>query len=291
MQILVGTASWTDKTLIASKRFYPKGCSTAEARLRYYSQIFQMVEVDSSYYAMPSEQNSRLWAERTPERFRMNVKAFRLFTGHQTPFVALPKDILEALGPSDKKNLYYKDTPPEIRDELWKRYMAALEPLRAAGKLGALMFQFPPWLTRTKEGVAMVEHVAERTQGYTTACEFRHRSWFDKHTDDTLELLRAHDLVNVIVDEPQGFHNSIPQVWEVTSPHLAILRLHGRNAETWNVKDSSAASDRFNYDYPEEELRTLADLVKVLAERVSEVDVVFNNNFEDQGVSVRPRPS
>src|SRR6266702_5117979 len=91
MTIATGTASWTDPTLIASKRFYPPGCTSAEARLRFYATQFPLVEVDSSYYAMPSASNSVLWAERTPPHFTFNIKAFRLFTGHQTDRTKLPR--------------------------------------------------------------------------------------------------------------------------------------------------------------------------------------------------------
>jgi len=82
-EIHVGTASWTDKTLFASCKFYPRGCSTADARLRHYASQFSMVEVNSSYYAMPSERNSQLWAERTPPEFVLNMKTFRIFTGRR----------------------------------------------------------------------------------------------------------------------------------------------------------------------------------------------------------------
>ena len=116
-RILVGTASWTDKTLIASGRFYPSTCSTPEERLRYYASQFPMVEVDSSYYAMPSPEVAQLWAERTPPEFVFNIKAFRIFTGHQTSPAVLPKDIAAALGPIAKKNVYYKDLPREITEE------------------------------------------------------------------------------------------------------------------------------------------------------------------------------
>ena len=97
-RIRVGTASWTDKTLIACGRFYPRGASTAEGRLRYYASQFRIVEVDSSYYAMPTPQTAQAWAERTPEGFVMNVKAFRLFTGHQTEPKVLHGDLRDALG-------------------------------------------------------------------------------------------------------------------------------------------------------------------------------------------------
>src|SRR5213596_4170745 len=103
MPILVGTASWTDKTLIACGRFYPKDAKSAEARLRYYASQFNLVEVDSSYYAMPAPATAELWAERTPAGFVMNVKAFRLFTGHQTEPKVLHSDIQHALGPKPKR--------------------------------------------------------------------------------------------------------------------------------------------------------------------------------------------
>ena len=108
--ILVGTASWTDKSLIQCGRYYPSDVKTAEQRLRYYASEFPIVEVDSSYYAIPSEQTVRLWAERTPGDFVFDVKAFRMFTQHQTAPRVLPKYIRESL-PLDKKSLYYKDMP------------------------------------------------------------------------------------------------------------------------------------------------------------------------------------
>lgn len=140
--ILVGTASWTDKTLIACGRFYPKEARTAEGRLRYYASQFPIVEVDSSYYALPAAATSQLWVERTPHGFVMNVKAFRLFTGHQTAPAVLPKDFQQAV--PREGNLFYKDTPTELRDELWRRFHEALAPLRHAGRLGLVHFQFPP---------------------------------------------------------------------------------------------------------------------------------------------------
>ena len=142
-EILVGTASWTDKSLILSGRFYPPQVTTPEDRLRYYATQFPVVEVDSSYYAMPSEHNAQLWAERTPDAFVFDVKAFRLFTQHQTPPQALPKDIQQALGTLSKKNVYYRDMPEELLDQMWQRFETAIQPLKQAGKLGAVLFQFP----------------------------------------------------------------------------------------------------------------------------------------------------
>ena len=280
-QVTVGTASWTDKSLIASKRFYPRGCNSAEDRLRFYASQFPLVEVDSSYYAMPSEQNSVLWAQRTPADFTFNVKAFRLFTGHQTAPASLPKDIAEALGPIEKKNVYYKDMPADLLDAMWARYRSAIEPLRAAGKLGAVLFQFAPWVAFHPKNREHIEECQRRLEGLQLAVEFRNKSWFEgKHRDMTLDFESERGLVNVIVDEPNTTTNSIPPVWEVTVPALAIVRLHGRNQETWNVK-GDAASQRFNYDYTDQELKDFTRKISDLPADLSQV--VFNNNYEDQG--------
>lgn len=283
--ILVGTASWTDATLIKCGRFYPRGCSSAEARLRHYADVFPMVEVDSSYYALPSGRNAQLWAERTPEDFLFNVKAFRALTGHQTPRRALPPDILRALNlPAEGPPVYANKLPPEIVDELWRRYLEALEPLRTAGKLGALHFQFPPWFTAKRESYDYLLEVRRRLADYLVAVEFRHRSWMtESQRPATLAFEEELAFVNVVVDEPQGAANSIPSVWETTNPRLAIVRLHGRNEATWNLKESTSASDRFNYDYSEAELSALVAPIQTLARSVVQVHVVFNNNFEDQG--------
>src|SRR5690606_33876558 len=120
--------------------FYPEDATTPEERLRYYASRFPVTEVDSSYYGMPAERNAALWAERTPEGFVFDVKAFRLFTYHRAPVRALPSDLRAALGES-KPNVYYEDVPEAIRDELWRRFRAALEPLVAARKLGAVLLQ------------------------------------------------------------------------------------------------------------------------------------------------------
>ena len=142
-EILVGTCSWTDPTLIQSGRFYPDWARSAEARLQHYASQFGLVEVDSSYYALPNERASRLWVERTGEGFIFDIKAFRLFTQHPTPLVALPRDIREALPPQPKgkAHIYHRDIPSELTNELWNRFERALLPLDSAGKLGVVLFQ------------------------------------------------------------------------------------------------------------------------------------------------------
>jgi uncharacterized protein YecE (DUF72 family) len=281
--ILIGSASWTDKTLIDCGRFYPAHCRSAEARLRHYASQFPLVEVDSSYYGMPTPQNARLWADRTPEHFVFNVKAFRLFTGHQTSPDALHKDLQQALGPGASRTIYYRDTPGEIRDELWRRFIEALAPLKAAGKLGAVHFQFAPWVIRNRDGMAHVRHCVEMMQDHTVAVEFRNKTWLDdEHLEQTIVFERELGVVHTIVDGPQGFTNSVPCVWEATSPKLALLRLHGRNKAAWNSK-AAASSSRFDYWYSPEELAAMAPEVRHIAARVDAMHIVFNTNYQDQG--------
>jgi uncharacterized protein YecE (DUF72 family) len=282
MAIKIGTASWTDKTLITCKRFYPPGSSSAESRLRYYASQFPLVEVDSSYYALPSVQNAILWAQRTPADFMFNIKAFRLLTGHQTGREALPKDIAMAIPETGKRNLYYRDVPPDVLDELWRRFLEALGPLWQAGKLGAVLFQFPPWLTSGTEGRAHLDECLRRMEGYTTAVEFRNKSWLDeKHVAWTLAYEREHGVVHVVIDAPAGVTNRAQTVWAVTNLELAVVRLHGRNAETWNAVGATSAAARFNYDYSDDELSELVGPIRELAPQALNAHVVFNNCYED----------
>jgi uncharacterized protein YecE (DUF72 family) len=178
--------------------------------------------------------------------------------------------------------LTYKDTPLEIRDTLWQRYEHAIRPLKEAGKLRAVHFQFAPTVRHSTKAFDHILECATRMAGYQLSVEFRQHSWFeDENREETLAYLRKHDLTHVIVDEPQGFTNSIPTVWEVTSPKLAIVRMHGRNVETWNIKGEKS-SERFNYDYPDSELREIADKVVAIKQQAEETHVIFNNNNEDQ---------
>lgn len=277
MRILVGTASWTDKSLIDCGRFYPPEARTPEARLRHYATIFPLVEVDSSYYALPSAATAQLWVVRTPAHFVFNVKAFRLFTGHATETKVLPKDIQQALG---ARRLYDRAVPPELRAELWRRFAEALAPLRHAGKLGLVHFQFPPWVVCNREGHERVQSCIEHMAGDVCSVEFRHGSWWRDagRSAGTLAFLRELGVVHTVVDGPQGADNSVP----ATHPDYALLRLHGRNVEAYKQPAASAA-ERFDYEYSEQELRELAAEAVRLAHKARNAHVVFNNCDEDKG--------
>lgn len=292
--VLMGTCSWSDPSLIKSKAFYPRGCNTPEQRLAYYASQFPTVEVDSSFFAMPSPSNSVLWAARTPPGFTFNVKAWRLFTGHQTPPQAFPPDLQQQLPPLDgrRRHWYYGEVPAEIRDELWRRFHLALAPLREAGKLVAAHFQFAPWVSATSAWRAHVEHCVERMAGQLLAVEFRNQTWLDVDSaQGTLRWERELGVVHVVVDEPQGVGNYAQAVWATTHPDLAIVRLHGRNADTWAAKGLAASSERFNYEYADDELADLAGRIDRLAEQAFRLQVLVNVNFEDQGIRAARRLS
>jgi uncharacterized protein YecE (DUF72 family) len=284
-RILVGSCSWTDPTLIASGRFYPPGVTGAEARLRYYTEQFPIVEVDSTYYAPPSARNSALWAARTPDDFVFNVKAYGLLTGHPARVDRLPAWLRDALPESarTKKNAYLKDVGAAAMERLWRTHRDALEPLAAAGKLGAVLFQFPPWFTVSAGHADYLRALPERLPGFRLAVEFRGGGWLEgAAAASTLDLLEEAGLAYVCVDEPQGFRSSTPPVVAATAP-LAVVRLHGRNAETWEAR-TRAASDRFKYLYSEGELAEWVPRVGELARTAAAVHVLFNNNYEDWGM-------
>jgi len=285
-EILIGTCSWTDKTLIESGRFYPDQARSAEARLQYYASQFGIVEVDSPYYALPNERTSHLWVERTRDEFVFDIKAFRLFTQHPTPMTALPKDIRQSLPPKpkEKANIYQRDMPVELVDELWSRFGSALLPLHDAGKLGTVLFQFPPWFYPGNEQRDYILSCQERLGQYRIAIEFRHNSWVnEKNIDRTLSFLRDNNLPYVCVDEPQGFKSSLPPIAEATSD-IAIVRFHGRNSEMWEKRGASVA-ERFNYLYAEDELREWVPRIEELASKTAQLHVLFNNCYQDKAVT------
>lgn len=284
--ILIGTCSWTDPTLVNSGRFYPPDVRTPEQRLRHYAEHYPLVEVDSSYYSLPSERNAALWVGRTPERFTFDIKTFRLLTQHPTPLSALPKNIREALPRGlieENKNLYYKDLPEELRDGLWERFREAILPLDSAGKLGVVLFQFPPWFVPSPENYQYIETAKERLPQYEIAVEFRNPLWLNERNQErTLRFLSAHQLPFVCVDAPQGLPNSLPPVTAVTAP-VAVVRFHGRNREMWSKRGATVA-ERFNYLYSPDELREWVRPVERLAYEAEEVHLLFNNCYEDKAV-------
>jgi len=271
--IRVGTASWTDKTLLASG-WYPQTADTPEKRLGYYARQFPLVEVDATYYSPPAEQTVKLWAERTPANFLFNIKAFSLLTGHPTKVSSIFKDLRPDIG---KTSVYPRDLDPQVTDQIWDRFLSALQPLADAKKLGVLLFQFPPWFTIRRSNKDYLLEVAKRCRPLRVAVEFRHESWFaGDNRAETLDFLRRHHLPFVCVDMPQGHKSSIPPVVEATAD-LAVVRFHG-HSDKWTSKD---IYEKFGYLYSERELKDWAPKLTMLADNAGETHALMNNCYSD----------
>ena len=282
-RVRIGTCSWADESL--SKYWYPPEIPSGE-RLSWYAQHYDTVEVDSTYYRLPAPQMVERWAERTPEDFVMHVKAFGVMTRHPVKVDQLPTDLRDE-APLDERGRLERPSR-EFRAEIFRRFREALEPLRSAGKLGGILFQFPPYVVPRESSVDYLEWAIEQLDGDLPLVEFRHRAWYEEHqVAETLALLERLGAVHVVVDAPKVEAKNVPPtVLAVTAP-WTYVRFHGRNADTWNVRGRSAA-ERFDYLYAEEELRAWVEPLRELAEQAEQAFALFNNNNRSPGPDGRP---
>jgi uncharacterized protein YecE (DUF72 family) len=287
--IRIGTASWTDPTMTAAGVFYPDGADTAEERLNYYASRFPVVEVDSTYYALPARRTAELWVERTPPDFVFDIKAHALMTGQPTETKRLPKDLRSALPAevAEKNRIYAKDLPDEVRDEVWTWFAEGLEPLKEAGQLGSILLQYPRWFFTSSENRAEIESAVERLRrvGLTGSVEFRNATWFnDKNIERTMRFLGDRNIPLVMVDGPQGFKSSVPPIVATTSADLALVRFHGRRTETWEAQNIKTV-ERFRYLYEADELQDWAPKVREAASQSKDMHVLFNNCYANYGAT------
>lgn len=276
--VRVGTASWTDPEFIKAG-WYPSDVKgDAEGRLRYYADRFPMVEVNATFYALPTVQTTEAWADRTPDDFRFHVKAHQVISGHPSEPGRLPAP-LRALPYSQDSHGRIRKPSRELRDAVIDSLLEALGPL--GDKLGAILVQLPPYVVSGEEQRAELGRILGRLAPARAAVEFRHRSWAEPdERKAAAELLGEHGAAWVVVDAPRiDAKNVMPPIVEVTSPDLAYLRLHGRNGATWN--SSRTVAERFDYAYSDDEMEEWIDPVLEMAERAQEVAVVFNNNARD----------
>ncbi|MGE5654231.1 MAG: DUF72 domain-containing protein [Bacillota bacterium] len=258
MSIRIGTCSWTDKTLLSCGRFYPSPKLSAEERLRFYARRFTTVEVDSSFYGLPSERNSYLWLSRTPDHFLFNIKAYKTLTLH--------------------------DRSRGATDQEWAMFRQALLPLVSAGRLGYVLFQFPPWFRPGKENLDYLANCQERLPEMKLAVQFRHASWvLGKQEHETFSFLDKQRLAYVSVDEPQiRTAQTMPPLAAATGS-FAVVRFNGRNVKNWYAKDIPVV-ERFRYRYQPDELAPWIEKIRSLEQRTGQVFVMFNNCFEDDAI-------
>ncbi|MBW3590791.1 MAG: DUF72 domain-containing protein [Actinobacteria bacterium] len=283
--ILLGTASWTDKTLIQSGAFYPANANTAEKRLRFYAKTFPIVEVDSTYYYPPTDQAVLAWVNRTPDEFTFHIKAYSLLTKHPTRPNSLPKDIARQGDEPKGKFVYSNHLPEKAMDEVWRRFAASLMPLHSTGKLGVVHFQFPEWFLPGTQSRNYIVECQERLHDYRIAVEFRNGSWFnEKNLDRSLDFLTTHQIPVTSVDMPQGFRSSMPPIAVATAKDLAYVRFHGRNTQQWD-KPQEIATPRFAYHYSQQELSEWVPKLQELSKQSDEVHVLMNNCYKDYAVT------
>jgi uncharacterized protein YecE (DUF72 family) len=271
--VRIGTCSWADEAL--SKYFYPKGLPAGE-RLGYYAEEFDTVEVDSTFYRLPVEEMVARWAERTPPGFTMHVKAFGIMTRHPVRLEQLPPDLRDE-APTDDRGRVERPSR-ELRGEIFDRFHRALEPLRSAGKLGGILLQFAPYIVYRDRSLEYIEWAQEQLRGDEALVEFRHASWLDEaNRSAVLSFLEERRLSLVVVDAPRlDSPTVIPTVAALTTP-TAYIRMHGRNAETWNRRGGGAA-ERFDYLYTAEELEEWVEPLRELAGEAEQAFVLMNTN-------------
>jgi len=272
--IRIGTCSWTEKSLIESGTFYPGDVQTPKERLRFYAEQFDTVEVASSYYAIPTIQMAQAWASRTPDKFLFHVKAYGALTGHNIDPARLPGDLRQMLPAPDRSKEEIHVSDPALLRGMALALVEAVAPLKQAGKLGFIIFQFPPWFGYKNANRDYLLYCKELVAGIPIAVEFRHGSWFtSRHQTELFTFLREHKITYITCDEPQlGTLATAPFRPEATTS-VAYLRLHGRDAELWQMRNNVGEE----YLYQEPELKMLAAQALGLSAKARTTFIMFNN--------------
>ena len=287
-EVRVGTAGWTDRTLTARGVFYPEGVTTPEARLRYYASRFSLVEADVGL--LRDSRIARLterWVERTPSDFVFNVKAHALMTGHATDVARLPRVIRDAIPRPVGRAARLRERPAasSCATRSGGSSATAVEPLHEAGKLGAILLQFAPWIRPARHTPAMLARAREQLGDLPIAVEFRHPSWLEPRLRERVwSQLREQRMTYVVADTPPGTPTSLPLVPAITTPEFGVVRLHGRRSELWGARDAQVV-EKYRYLYDRDELEDwlAADPRARRASRA--LHVVFNNCYANYGTT------
>lgn len=275
-RILVGTASWSDPGFV--ERWYPPKLPAAD-RLPWYAQHFKMVEVNSSFYAVPDARMVDRWCRATPDDFTFDVKLHRLLSRHSTKAKSLPPTLQRTAQPNDKGNVRLT---PKLERALLKEVIQSTEPLRDKGKFGVFLLQLSPAFSPRAHELEELEEILRRLSSLGLAVELRNRNWAaPDQLAATLSYFEQHQVALALVDAPPAEHFTImPSGLDaITNPRVAYLRLHGRNPDAY-LRGKSVA-ERFHYDYSDEEIDEVAARARKLAAGAETVHIVFNNNALD----------
>jgi uncharacterized protein YecE (DUF72 family) len=249
--IFIGLTGWGDHEDLYVEKV------PSRDKLKVYSSHFPIVEVDSSFYAIQPVKNYEKWVDDTPERFSFIVKAYQGMTGHlrgENPFTGM--------------------------GEMFDAFRQSIQPLREAGKLRAVLFQYPPWFDCNRKNVDILRYTKEKMGDIPVALEFRHQSWFgSRMREHTLAFMEKDGWIHSICDEPQAGVGSVPTVLHPTHPELTLVRFHGRNVHGWNNHGQDNWRDvRYLYRYTCEELMDWKEKLLFLQTKTKDVCVLFNNN-------------
>ena len=283
----IGLSAWTDKSMLAESDFYPRKTMTAEERLWWYSRFFDTVEVNSSFYAVPSVETTAQWVARTPPGFLFDVKAYGLLTGHDVEVARLPEPLKKMLprGTDKRRHLRSAALGSEARSWALAELRKALRPLADANKLGYVLFQLAPWIRSDAETWSYLSALPRALPGIVIAIEFRNRSWFGTRTNATLEFLAEHGLTYVSIDGPRS-RAGVPSLPALTSPS-AVFRLHGRNFKGLLAQlrgKSPTVAEKYDYLYNARELEEIARAAGAFNGKAKRVHLAMNNNRRDYPV-------
>jgi uncharacterized protein YecE (DUF72 family) len=282
-EILVGTSSWSDPGFV--EEWYPDGMA-ARDRLPWYAERFGIVEVNSTFYAIPDRTTVHRWAQATPDGFVFDVKVHRALSRHAADLKSLPPDLRTDVETSGRGRVRLT---PDLERALAARLLEELRPLEEVGKLGAFLVQLTPAFSPDKHRLDELDGLVEALKPHKLAVELRHRGWVrDKRVEETLRWYEDRGVAWVGVDAPPDDHVPImPALDSVTRDDLAYLRAHGRNTEGYMTGKSVA--ERFAWRYTDEELEEIGDRARQLAEQAAEVHVLFNNNRGDDAPTAARR--
>ncbi len=280
--VYVGTCSWADPNFVKEGGFYPRGVRNDPAgRLRFYSTVFPTVEVDATYHALQPPDRAAKWVQWTPPGFIFNVKAFSLFTWHETDPRRLPPEVLSLLPPeiAQATEAGAAQLPEEALHACWDYFAAFVGEFIKSGRLGHVLFQFPKGRGYTPDLFAHLDRWEPYLRSWPIAVEIRHREWMEgRARAELLSYLRDRNYAYVIPDMIQQAYLP-PSDVELTAP-WTVVRFHGRNPA---MMERRAPTNRvYDYAYTEEELRPWVHSVKELSQEVERAYLLFNNHYRGQ---------
>lgn len=271
VDIRIGTASWTDPGFVED--WYPPKLP-ASARLRWYAEHFDYVEVNATFYAIPAAKTVERWVSETPDDFLFDVKLPKLLSRHAMQAKFLPPD-LRATVPMKGANV---QLTPASEKAIAQRLLRELQPLCEAKKLGAFLLQLSPSFRPKGHDLTELDSLRDLLAPYPLAVELRNRDWVTgQQRDVTIDHFKSRAMTFVLVDAPESEHFTVmPGLNVVTNPALGYFRFHGRN-EAGYIRGRSVA-ERFDYDYSAEEVDGLAERIEEVAQEVERLHVAANNN-------------